>query len=287
MINRYSILHFLSQKKEAFCWLFVLAFWLAILSYRPMIWTVLGAISVLCSGFGLFFLLTGKWRVSLWWLTLVGLGLWLLNAGKRIFWKDFLKFEDLTIFSDPANLETLLHYPLESLLAGLVVCILLYLCKKIFCADSSCIRKGQRFFISFLLIAFGVTGACVAFQNGQQQWMVHIVKGSNVVANLLMSSRVHYTSPAVSLTSPEQFPVVHSTNHNHKEKSDIVLILQESTFNPRRLKGVNPRSFPTLEMFNSPWATEHGALRVHTYGGALGVVNSRCLRGLVRMILAF
>lgn len=243
------------------------AFWLANLAYRPTVWTVLGTVSVLCSGFGCFFLLTGKWKTSLGWLTLIGLGLWLLNSGKHIFWKDFLKFEDLTIFADPANFETLLHYPLESALAGFLVCVLLFLCKKTFGVDSSCARKGRRLFVSLFSIALGVAGACVAFQNGQQQWMVNIVKGSNVVANLLMSSRIHYVSPAANLASKEHFPTVITTNGDRKEKSDIVLILQESTFNPRRLKGVDPRTLPKLEVFDSPWSTESGALRVHTYGG--------------------
>ncbi len=256
------------------------AFWLANLAYRPTVWTVLGTVSVLCSGFGCFFLLTGKWKTSLGWLTLIGLGLWLLNSGKHIFWKDFLKFEDLTIFADPANFETLLHYPLESALAGFLVCVLLFLCKKTFGVDSSCARKGRRLFVSLFSIALGVAGACVAFQNGQQQWMVNIVKGSNVVANLLMSSRIHYVSPAANLASKEHFPTVITTNGDRKEKSDIVLILQESTFNPRRLKGVDPRTLPKLEMFDSPWSTESGALRVHTYRGGTWRSEFSALTGL-------
>lgn len=81
--------------------------------------------------------------------------------------------------------------------------------------------------------------------------MVNIVKGSNAVVNLLMSSRIHYVSPAANLASKERFPEVTKTNGVRKEKSDIVLTLQESTFTPRRFKGVNPRNLPKLEMFDS------------------------------------
>lgn len=274
-------MHFPIQSKKAFIlWTLVFVFWVANLAYRPTLWTVIGTLGVTASLFGLFLLLTGKWRTSAWWLTIVGVGLWLLNAVKRAFWKDRLKFEDLTIFTDPTNFETVFHYPLECTLAGVLLVGLMLLCYKAFTADRSFLTMTRRVMVSAITIVAGIASATIALQNGQQQWMTNIGKGSNVIANLLMSSKIQYTSPAAIMASEEQFPVIIPIDNAQKPLSDVVLILQESTMDPRRFKGVDPESLPNLQMFNSPYATQQGALRVHTYGGGTWRSEFSALTGL-------
>lgn len=269
------------QNKTAFCiWTLVIIFWIANLAYRPTVWTVIGALGVMAALFGLFVLLTGKWRTSVCFLTILGVGLWLLNAGKRTFWKDRLKFEDLTIFTDPANFETVFHYPLECTLTGVLLIGLLLLCIKTFTADRSHLTMTHRLAVSMIALVAGVASANFALQNGQQQWMTNINKGSNVIANLLMSSKIQYSSPATMMASNEQFPTVTPIDNASKPLSDIVLILQESTMDPRLFKGVDSKSLPNLEMFDSPYATQQGTLRVHTYGGGTWRSEFTALTGL-------
>ena len=269
------------QNKKTFCcWALVILFWFANLAYRPTLWTVIGALGVMATLFGLFVLLIGKWRTSVWLLTIAGVGLWLLNTSKRVFWKDRLKFEDLTIFTDPTNFETVFHYPLECALAGVLAVGLILLCIKSFTADRSRLTMTRRLAVSIIALVTGVASAFVALQNGQQQWMTNINKGSNVIANLLMSSSIQYTSPAAMMASDEPFPAVTPVNNEKKPLSDIVLILQESTMDPRRFKGVAPQSLPNLEMFDSPYATQQGALRVHTFGGSTWRSEFTALTGL-------
>ena len=274
-------MRFSIQNKKVFClWIFAILFWVANLAYRPTLWTVIGAFGVMATLFGLVVLLTGKWRTSVWLLTILGAGLWLLNAGKRFFWKDRLKFEDLTIFTDPANFETVFHYPLECTLACVLLVALILLCIKAFTADCSRLTMTRRLTVSIISLVAGVASATIALQNGQQQWMTNIGKGSNVIANLLMSSKIQYTSPAAMMANGESFPAVTPIDNAKKTLSDIVLILQESTMNPRRFKGVDSQSLPNLEMFDSPYATQQGALRVHTYGGGTWRSEFAVLTGL-------
>ena len=270
----------IKNKQAFFLWTLIILFWVANLAYRPTLWTVIGTLGIMAALFGSFVLLTGKCRTSVWFLTIIGMGLWLLNAGKRTFWKDRLKFEDLTIFTDPTNFETVFHYPLECALASVLLTGLILLCFKAFTADHSRLTMPYRLAISTIAIIAGVASAFVALQNGQKQWMTNINKGSNVIANLLMSSKIQYTSPATTMASDESFPAVTPINNAKKPLSDIVLILQESTMDPRRFKGVDFQTLPNLEMFDSPYATQQGALRVHTYGGGTWRSEFTALTGL-------
>lgn len=269
-------------KGSFFLWSLVVLFWALDLTYRPSLWTIVGALSVMSTIFGLFLLLTGKWRTSLLWLTIVGVALYLLNLGKRLFWKDRLKFEDFTVFTDPTNFETVFHYPLECGLATLLLIGLIFFCIKSFYVDKTKLTVMNRLTIATLSIIVGVLGAYYALQNGQQKWMENMRKGSNVIANILMSSKLQYTSPASLMVSGEKFPTPmdHIGKDLSKPLSDIVLILQESTMDPRSLKGIDPESLPTLTMFNSPYATQQGALRVHTYGGGTWRSEFSALTGL-------
>ena len=268
------------NKKAFVLWTLVALFWIANLAYRPSLWTVVGAIGVMMAIYGLFLLISGKTKASLLWLTILGVGLWLLNAGKRVFWKDRLKFEDLMVFTDPSNFETVFHYPMQAAMATGLVFALIFLVIKTFIGDRTKLSLEHRFLISGLTLAFGILSAYVALDNGQQKWMTNIGKGSNVIANLLMSSKIQYVSPAAIMANDEKFPAVASINNAGKPLSDIVLVLQESTMDPRRFKGVDAQSLPKLAMFESPWATQQGALRVHTYGGGTWRSEFSALTGL-------
>ncbi len=267
-----------ASKKSILLWTLVIVFWISNLAYRPFVWTVIGAIGVIVCAFGILLLLTGKWRTSILWVTLIGVALWLLNLGKRVFWKDRLKFEDFTIFTDFSNFETLLHYPLETALFVVFSASLIALAVKAFVSDSEKIQ--HRFKISVLAIILGSSSATLSWQQGHQQWLASPTKGSNVIANLLMSSSMQYVSPAAQFSNTYIFPSERPSQMQNKPLSDVILILQESTFDPRRLKGVDIASVPPLSMFDSPWATQQGALRVHTYGGGTWRSEFSALTGL-------
>lgn len=273
---RFSI----KNKKAVILWTLVILFWIANLAYRPSLWTIIGALGVIAAIYGLFLLLSGKVKTSLLWLTMIGVALWLLNAGKRVFWKDRLKFEDLTIFTDPSNFETVLHYPMEAALAALVIIISVALAIKAFFVDTSKVSLRRRLVISLICMSIGAGSAYVSLINGQEKWMINIGKGSNVIANLLMSSKIQYASPATRMVNSEKFPALVTIDQAEKPLSDVVLLLQESTVDPKRFKGVDPESLPNLNMFDSPWATQQGALRVHTYGGGTWRSEFSALTGL-------
>lgn len=270
----------IKNKKAVILWTLVIVFWIANLVYRPSLWTVIGALGVMAAIYGALLLLSGKIKASLLWLTIIGAALWLLNAGKRVFWKDRIKFEDLTVFTDPTNFETVLHYPTEATLAAVVVIVLIALAIKVFFSDASKLALRWRLVIGFTCMAVGAGSAYVSLVNGQQKWMTNIGKGSNVIANLLMSSKIQYASPASRMASSEKFPGIITIDQADKPLSDVVLLLQESTVDPKRFKGVDPESLPKLDMFDSPWATQHGALRVHTYGGGTWRSEFSALTGL-------
>ena len=268
------------NKKAFILWTLVTLFWIANLAYRPSLWTVVGALGVMLAIYGLFLFISGKTKASFLWLTILGVGLWLLNAGKRVFWKDRLKFEDLMVFTDPSNFETVFHYPMQAAMAAALVIALMLLVIKAFFGDKTKLSYKCRILIASMAIAVGSGGAYVALENGQQKWMTNIGKGSNVIANLLMSSKIQYMSPAACMASNETFPPVLTATNLDKPVSDIVLLLQESTMYPRRFKGVDVQSLPKLAMFESPWATQQGALRVHTYGGGTWRSEFSALTGL-------
>lgn len=241
----------------------------AILSYRASLYTLLSGFGASACLLALVFAICRRPRFSLVSTTALIASLWLIGLIKKIFWKDKLLFSDFKVLLDPDNFETVLHYPLPALSLLLALLLLGFVSYRTFkterptCKFSSSILIG----LSVAVLCVGLTVFAVA--KGQMSWLKSLPKGSNVVANLVMSADLRYTSPAAVMRSSEKFPTIPTpVIDKTKQLPDIVVLLQESTTNPLYYKGLDPNTLPDMSMFNSPYATVQGPLRVHTFGGA-------------------
>lgn len=242
---------------------------LSILSYRASLYTLLSGLGASACFFALLFAICGRPRFSLVSTTALIVSLWLVSLIKKIFWKDKLLFSDFEVLFDPDNFETVLHYPLPAIALLLAVLVLVFVSYQTFKTERPACRLGSRILIGLPIAALCIGLTVFAVARGQISWLKSLPKGSNVVANLVMSADLRYTSPAAVMHSNEKFPtspipVVDKT----EQLPDIVVLLQESTTNPLYYKGLDPRTLPDMSMFDSPYATVQGPLRVHTFGGA-------------------
>lgn len=259
----------------------LLLFWVAILAYRPTLYTVLGGTGISVAVGACLFWASGRLKFTVWTTTLCVALLWVLSSIKHAFWKAKLVFSDLTLITDPGNFDTALHYPLPALAACLALIGVLGLCIKTFKAPQSIFAFKKRTLFAFPVIAVGLGLSLLAIDKGQNAWLISLPKGSNIVANLLMSADIKYESPAARMVASDAFPA-HPTPTVHPESTlpDIVLLLQESTMDPRYLKGLETAGLGDLSMFESPYATLQGPLRVQTYGGATWRSEFSLLTGL-------
>ena len=259
----------------------LLVFWGAILTYRPTVYTVLGGASISATMGACLFWASGRLKFAVWTTTLCVALLWVLSSIKNAFWKARLVFSDLTLITDPGNFETAVHYPLPALVACLAMVGVLGLCIKTFKAPQSIFAFKKRTLFAFPVVAIGLGLSLLAVDKGQAAWLVSLPKGSNVVANLLMSAHVKYESPAARMVASDVFPDHPAPTVQPKTPlPDLVFLLQESTMNPRYLKGLETAGLGDLSMFESPYATIQGPLRVHTYGGATWRSEFSFLTGL-------
>ena len=242
----------------------------SILSYRTSTYTLLSGTSTCIFIFTIFFIFSKRLKFSLVGTSLLVTFIWTLSLIKKFFWKEKLFFSDFSILLDPNNFETILHYPIPGIVVFLLTLLIGLLLYRSFTVENPTawsFSKRALFGIPVMalcasLIAFSVT-------KGQAAWLNSLPKGSNVVANLIMSAKLQYTSPAAVMHSDEVFPVeTKKAIDKTQALPDVIVLLQESTTNPLLFKGLDASTLPDTSMFNSPWATLQGPLRVHTYGGA-------------------
>ena len=258
----------------------LLVIWIAVLAYRPALWTVIGALGVSATVIGLIFFISGKKLFTFVTASVLLILLWLINNIKRAFWKERLFFDDFAVLTDPSNFGTVFHYPLPAILTFAVVILAVWCMVRAFRKETGKCSWMMRTAIGVPLILLGVWVSVFSVEKGQLAWMQTLSKGSNIIANVLMSAQVEYKSPALRMASNEEFPSVPKVEPTTGPLPDIVLLLQESTMDPRMFKGLDYSTLPTLEMFRSPYATEQGPLRVHTYGGGTWRSEFSALTGL-------
>ncbi len=265
--------------------LIVVGTWLGTLLYRLSLGSAL--VTVACFGvlMGAFTLLCRRPYFGLSAATLVLLFFTGLSKFKEFFWKEKLFFTDFRLFLDPSNAETVLHYPLALLAFVLVTLVLLVIGVATFRAA----RPYPRVRIpAAAMVALGAALCVGAISAYQHTWLSMLPKGQNVPANLVMSISISYQNPAESITADSSAfvearkslpPSVVAAAAQKLPLPDIVILLQESTFNPALVKDV-ASGMPTLGMFAPRNRQVEGLLRVHTYGGGTWRSEFAALTGI-------
>ncbi|QIQ21541.1 sulfatase-like hydrolase/transferase [Zophobihabitans entericus] len=226
-----------------------------------------------------FIFLTGKKQLSFIIASSLIIILQLLSQLKVHFYKERLFFQDIYVALDYRNLETLLYYPLGmAALFGLF----LFLIFNIFIFRKSTPITGKTR-VSLLIAAFVVIGLNIYLSSQRtniETWQNHLPKGRGTISNLFISAHEQsYTPPYFSQSDNyflEKMKTVSLTSDNNVKKPDIIVLLQESTFNPR-LFDFNSQTLPDLTLFSQP---NSGLLRVRTFGGGTWISEFAVLTGL-------
>lgn len=267
-------------------WLVIcLGTWVGTIFYRPTLGSVLITLGTFCVFSSVFSLLSRRPYFALSAATLALLFLTLLSKAKEFFWKEKLFFTDFRLFLDPNNTETVLHYPL-ALGAFLLITLALILIGIFSFKHSRVYPLLRRTALLGLVIGVGLCYWSMSTQQGS--WLVLLPKGQNVPTNIVMSARIQYQDPAETITATsdaflaarkELTPSIIQVKAQKLPLPDIVLLLQESTFNPAMLKDVEG-GMPTLGMFAPNGRSDEGLLRVHTYGGGTWRSEFAALTGI-------
>lgn len=111
-------------------------------------------------------------------------------------------------------------------------------------------------------------------------------KGTGVVSNLVMSaSEVGYEPPTFSGETAEYFKQRAAALNLHaasnSQHPDIIVLLQESTVDPRLYSVPDPKMMPSLTMFEHGGNVKaHTPMRVQTFGGGTWLSEFALLTGL-------
>ncbi|MBP2171376.1 phosphoglycerol transferase MdoB-like AlkP superfamily enzyme [Erwinia toletana] len=209
-----------------------------------------------------------------------------INQLKVHYYKDRLVFPDLYIMTDVSNAATLLHYPSAGLaIVGLVLFVMLTLV-----VGWRAVPRRQG--VVPMLIAVGMMAASGALLSQcitryQQDWAGTMPGGTGVVSNLVMSARqLHYHPPSFTEETAQYFTtraaaLNRAPQASASEHPDIVLLLQESTADPRLYKLPAPARLPHFSMFEpGPAVKAHTHMRVQTFGGGTWLSEFSALTGL-------
>ena len=250
------------------------------------VYPFISAVSAFVFCFGILYCLSGRNVFALSVSSALVINLQFINQLKVHFYKDTLLFSDFAMMLDPSNTGTLLHYPQ----AGLAfIGLLLFACLTIGVAwRGSPRRKGYLPVITgcgLMVVSGFVLGQCIV--RYQPVWAGTLPGGTGVVSNLVMSGRqARFSAPAFPMYSSDAFKtsaarVVEPLRHGGRIPPDIVLLLQESTTDPRLYRLPAPASLPHFAMFESDTHVKaHTALRVQTFGGGTWLSEFAALTGL-------
>ncbi|GFN47439.1 sulfatase domain-containing hypothetical protein [Candidatus Regiella insecticola] len=248
---------------------------------------IICAFSAFVFFYGLLYFFSGKAIFALSTSSVFVIVLQFVNQLKIHHYKQRLMFADLYIMLDPSNTETLLHYPLTGL--AFISLLLLMIITTIVSWRAVPRRMGyfpQIIGLCMMLTTGLVLTRCVIHY--QPVWRNTLwAGGTGVVSNLVMSSRAaHYTAPSFSEETSSYFKT-HAATLNRSQpnidskKPDIVLLLQESTTDPRLYQLPNPMLLPHLTMFEQDSNVKaHSLMRVHTFGGGTWLSEFTALTGL-------
>jgi phosphoglycerol transferase MdoB-like AlkP superfamily enzyme len=230
--------------------------------------------------FALALVLTRRPQLALWLAALVCLALYFLSRVKIHYYKEPLLASDFYLAADPTNWHTLAHYPLAALPAALAVLGLAALAL-VFRREA---RIGARAVLAVLTLLALHAAAAVAVTRSAPlaaQWQASLPKGKSPYVDIVMSLQSHFVPPTPHGDGARFAPYIKKGGGAQAPtKPDIVVWLQESTFDPQfyDLDGAEP---PRLRMFELDSHTHaKGPLRVQTAGGGTWLSEFALLTGL-------
>jgi hypothetical protein len=260
--------------------LFIAAFIILAGNTRSEVYPFIAAVSVFVFFVGILYLISGRGMFSLSLSSILIIVLQFINQLKVHYYKDQLMFSDVYMMTDLANLGTLLHYPFAGLafigfgvwggLTGIV------------CWQSGPRRRGVYVsVVGGVFIVFSTGALMQSVSRYHHIWAGTLPGGTGVVSNLVMSARqAYYDSPTFPGGSSAYFknrsaerPV---SGHSGSVHPDIILLLQESTTDPRLYRLPAPAVLPHFSMFDHDWHVKaHSWMRVQTFGGGRGFLSLR------------
>jgi len=204
---------------------------------------------------------------------------------KQHYYQERLMFNDFYVMFDPSNFDVLLQYP-ESLLA--IAGLFIWLSFNIYLYFEC--NKFKTFNIKNSVISVILCLSClgILFTTLKQHkkeltfvWLNSMPWGKGTISNLILSAgNLEYSPPSFPMNANyfiEQAKNIELNIPQLDSKPDVVILLQESTFNPHFYKLPTEHNIPKFEMFDKGI---HGLLRVQTYGGATWISEFNILSGL-------
>lgn len=235
---------------------------------------------------GLLYLVSARAAFAIATSSLLVILLQFLNQLKVHYYKDQLLFPDIFMMADPSNAGTLLHYPS----AGVAVVAMIALL--ILTLIVSWRVAPRRAGLAAPLVAVGIMLGSAALLShsvlrNQHDWATKLPGGTGVLSNLAMSGiQTIYDSPTFPEESDQEF-ITRAAALNKTQsipngvRPDIVLLLQESTVDPRLYKVPTPGVLPHLAMFDQDSKVKaHSLMRVQTFGGGTWLSEFAALTGL-------
>lgn len=280
-----------SGRKARWTYLYVSALLIAALiivagnSPRDVYPLVIAACAFIFCG-GLLYLVSARAAFAIATSSLLVILLQFLNQLKVHYYKDQLLFPDIFMMADPSNAGTLLHYPS----AGVAVVAMIALL--ILTLVVSWRVTPRRAGLAAPLVAVGIMLGSAALLShsvlrNQHDWSTKLPGGTGVLSNLAMSGiQTIYDSPTFPEESDQEF-ITRAAALNKAQptpnavRPDIVLLLQESTVDPRLYQVPTPAVLPHLAMFDQDSKVKaHSLMRVQTFGGGTWLSEFAALTGL-------
>ncbi len=246
---------------------------------------VIAACAFIFSG-GLLYLVSGRAAFAVGVSSLLVILLQFLNQLKVHYYKDQLLFPDIFMMADPSNAGTLLHYPSAGVAVAAMIALLA------FTLVVSWRVAPRRTGLATPLVAVGIMLGSAALLShsvirNQHDWATKLPGGTGVLSNLAMSGiQTIYDAPTFPEESAQDF-ITRAAALNKAQptpnavRPDIVLLLQESTVDPRLYKVPTPGVLPHLAMFDQDSKVKaHSLMRVQTFGGGTWLSEFAALTGL-------
>lgn len=238
-------------------------------------WTRLFAACQFVLFFSLMFAASGQWQRGLNFAAVLFVVLILFHRLKIHYYKQPLLVSDFLLAFDWRNWETLTHYKGAIVAVAGLVGVLAY---ALFGWSDAAVAGGIWRIAAALAAAASLLlmARYTKDKRAVQVWLDSLPDdGRDVFLNLPMSCRsVFFKTPEFQgdgerfrLLLEEQGLAEKQPERPSENKPDIVVCLQESTFNPHRI-ALQSHSLPPMSMFEPQRDTRFAApLRVHTFGG--------------------
>ncbi|EFB70693.1 LTA synthase family protein [Providencia rustigianii] len=249
-----------------------------------VIYPALISVSVFAIIFGVLFTLTARWLFSVIVTSTLFIIIKIFNQLKVHYYKEQLFFTDINLMTDTSNLGTLGHYWLAGL-AVIGLFIVLIINGIISWRLSTPCKRWISRVVSILMVVAGYFGADWASAHYYDRWSQTLPKGRGTVTNLVMSANnAKYKSPHFvgdSSYFEKKAADVVLNNQGESEKPDIVLLLQESSVDPKVYDLPEGVKLPELFMFQQDAnVVAHSPMRVQTFGGGTWLSEFSALTGL-------